>query len=158
MSGPVRPPEPHAGGARPPAIPPELLPRHVALVMDGNGRWAKERGLPRTEGHKRGEAALFDHRNVAELADRHALHDLGHSLARSAGDDLAGHHFADRALQCLRALLGERAHDVALRQDADDAAIGARDDHRADAVRGQQLHGVGQRGVRFRRDDVGTFA
>ena len=36
------------------------MPRHVALVMDGNGRWAKQRGLPRTEGHKRGEAALFD--------------------------------------------------------------------------------------------------
>jgi undecaprenyl diphosphate synthase len=37
-----------------------LLPRHVALVMDGNGRWARQRGLPRTEGHKRGEHALFD--------------------------------------------------------------------------------------------------
>src|SRR5690242_19785449 len=60
VSGPVRPPEPHAGGARPPAIAPQLLPRHVALVMDGNGRWAKERGLPRTEGHKRGEHSLFD--------------------------------------------------------------------------------------------------
>ena len=56
----VRPPDPHPGGARPPAIPPELLPRHVALVMDGHGRWAKQRGLPRTEGHKRGESALFD--------------------------------------------------------------------------------------------------
>ena len=60
MSSSVRPPEPHAGGARPPAIASELLPRHVALVMDGNGRWAKERGLPRTEGHKRGEHSLFD--------------------------------------------------------------------------------------------------
>jgi undecaprenyl diphosphate synthase len=29
-------------------------PRHVAVIMDGNGRWAKERGLPRTEGHRRG--------------------------------------------------------------------------------------------------------
>jgi len=57
---PIRPPDPHAGGARPPAIPPELVPRHVALVMDGNGRWAKQRGLPRTEGHKRGEYSLFD--------------------------------------------------------------------------------------------------
>src|SRR5256884_6377534 len=56
----VRPPDPHAGGARPPAIAPELLPRQVGLVMDGNGRWAKERGLPRTEGHKRGEHSLFD--------------------------------------------------------------------------------------------------
>ncbi len=58
--GPPRPPDPLAAGARPPDIPAELVPRHVALVMDGNGRWAKQRGLPRTEGHKRGEAALFD--------------------------------------------------------------------------------------------------
>ena len=36
------------------------LPRHVAIVMDGNGRWAKQRGLPRTEGHKAGEEALYD--------------------------------------------------------------------------------------------------
>jgi trans,polycis-polyprenyl diphosphate synthase len=56
----IRPPEPHAGGARPPAIPAELVPRHVALVMDGNGRWAKQHNLPRTEGHKRGEHSLFD--------------------------------------------------------------------------------------------------
>ena len=51
---------PHPSGARPPAIPRELVPRHVAIVMDGNGRWAKARGLPRTEGHERGEASLFD--------------------------------------------------------------------------------------------------
>jgi undecaprenyl diphosphate synthase len=57
---PVRPPDPHPSGARPPAIPADLVPRHVALVMDGNGRWAKQRGLPRTEGHKRGESSLFD--------------------------------------------------------------------------------------------------
>ncbi len=60
MTRPIRPPEPHPGGARPPDIPRELLPRHVALVMDGNGRWAKQRGLPRTAGHEAGEAALFD--------------------------------------------------------------------------------------------------
>jgi undecaprenyl diphosphate synthase len=36
------------------------VPNHVAVVMDGNGRWAKERGLPRTAGHEAGEAALFD--------------------------------------------------------------------------------------------------
>jgi undecaprenyl diphosphate synthase len=33
-------------------------PRHVAIIMDGNGRWAKERGLPRTEGHRRGADAV----------------------------------------------------------------------------------------------------
>jgi undecaprenyl diphosphate synthase len=36
------------------------MPRHVACVMDGNGRWATLRGLPRTEGHAAGERALFD--------------------------------------------------------------------------------------------------
>src|SRR5438552_13795641 len=33
---------------------PQRLPLHVAVIMDGNGRWAKQRGLPRIEGHKRG--------------------------------------------------------------------------------------------------------
>ncbi len=56
----VRPPDPHPSGARPPAIPPDLVPRHVAIVMDGDGRWAKQRGLPRTEGHKVGESSLLD--------------------------------------------------------------------------------------------------
>lgn len=36
------------------------IPRHVAIVMDGNGRWAKRRGLKRTDGHAAGEEALFD--------------------------------------------------------------------------------------------------
>src|SRR6202167_4413990 len=39
---------------------PKRMPRHVACVMDGNGRWAQKRGLPRTEGHRAGEEALFD--------------------------------------------------------------------------------------------------
>jgi undecaprenyl diphosphate synthase len=56
----VRQPTPHPSGARPPAIPKELVPRHVAIVMDGNGRWAKQRGLPRTRGHEQGEHSLFD--------------------------------------------------------------------------------------------------
>jgi undecaprenyl diphosphate synthase len=45
---------------KPPDIPPDLVPRHVALVMDGDGRWAGKRGLPRTEGHKEGESSLLD--------------------------------------------------------------------------------------------------
>ncbi len=56
----VRPPDPHPSGTRPPAIPRDLVPRHVAIVMDGDGRWAKQRGLPRTEGHKEGESSLLD--------------------------------------------------------------------------------------------------
>jgi undecaprenyl diphosphate synthase len=41
-------------------LPKEALPQHIALVMDGNGRWAKERGLHRNRGHERGEYSLFD--------------------------------------------------------------------------------------------------
>ena len=43
-----------------PNIATEFIPRHIAVVMDGNGRWAQQRGLKRTEGHKRGEAVLMD--------------------------------------------------------------------------------------------------
>ena len=45
-------------GIKPPKF--EKVPKHVAIVMDGNGRWANKRGLTRIEGHKAGEAALLD--------------------------------------------------------------------------------------------------
>lgn len=56
----VASPTPHAQGAKPPNLPADLIPRHVAIVMDGNGRWAKQRGLPRTAGHEMGELSLVD--------------------------------------------------------------------------------------------------
>ncbi len=56
----LRAPTPHPSGARPPQIPLDLVPKHVAIIMDGNGRWAKGRGLPRTVGHEQGESSLFD--------------------------------------------------------------------------------------------------
>ncbi|MEY3624691.1 MAG: hypothetical protein RL696_72 [Actinomycetota bacterium] len=43
---------------RPPVF--SKVPKHIAVVMDGNGRWANARGLTRTEGHKAGEAALLE--------------------------------------------------------------------------------------------------
>ncbi len=39
-------------------VPRESLPRHVAVIMDGNGRWAAQRGLPRIEGHRRGSESV----------------------------------------------------------------------------------------------------
>lgn len=42
------------------ALPPDRLPRHVAIIMDGNGRWASARGLPRSAGHAAGTEALRD--------------------------------------------------------------------------------------------------
>lgn len=53
-------PPTHPSGVGPPILSKDLIPKHVALVMDGNGRWAQERGLPRTAGHEAGEASLLD--------------------------------------------------------------------------------------------------
>ena len=47
-------------GLYPPALPKSAVPQHVAIVMDGNGRWANGKGLTRVEGHKAGEASLLD--------------------------------------------------------------------------------------------------
>ena len=47
-------------GIHPPAFPKGGVPNHVAIVMDGNGRWANRRGLTRIEGHRAGEEVLLD--------------------------------------------------------------------------------------------------
>lgn len=47
-------------------VPPQKRPRHIAAIMDGNGRWAQRRGLPRIEGHRRGVEAV--RRTVEECA------------------------------------------------------------------------------------------
>jgi len=52
---------------------PDRLPRHVAIIMDGNGRWARHRGLPRIEGHRRGVASV---RRVTEHCARLGLEQL----------------------------------------------------------------------------------
>jgi undecaprenyl diphosphate synthase len=53
-------PTEHWTGAKAPKLKVDQIPNHVAVVMDGNGRWAKERGMPRTAGHEAGEASLLD--------------------------------------------------------------------------------------------------
>lgn len=55
-----RNPPPHPSGERPPRIPVEQMPTHVAVIMDGNGRWAQQRGLPRHEGHRTGRTAAYE--------------------------------------------------------------------------------------------------
>jgi undecaprenyl diphosphate synthase len=44
----------------PPDLDPQKLPKHLAIIMDGNGRWATKRGMPRIAGHRRGVIALKD--------------------------------------------------------------------------------------------------
>ncbi|WP_445164433.1 decaprenyl diphosphate synthase [Mycobacterium sp. Dal123C01] len=57
--GPSRPPQ-HISKTAAPRIPADRVPNHVAIVMDGNGRWATQRGLSRTDGHQAGEAVVID--------------------------------------------------------------------------------------------------
>src|SRR5690625_1608128 len=59
-AGSYQDPYDHPSGQRAPQLPAPTVPAHVAVVMDGNGRWANRRGLPRTAGHEAGEAALLD--------------------------------------------------------------------------------------------------
>nr|WP_093944530.1 polyprenyl diphosphate synthase [Actinoalloteichus hoggarensis] len=54
------PPPAHPSGARAPRIPERRLPRHVAIIMDGNGRWAASHGAARTRGHRGGSRATVD--------------------------------------------------------------------------------------------------
>lgn len=75
-------PTEHAGGgltappedrAAAPAGRPAPLPRHVAIIMDGNGRWAQRRGLPRIEGHRQGVASV---RRITEHCVRLGIEQL----------------------------------------------------------------------------------
>ncbi|TDQ39678.1 isoprenyl transferase [Aureibacillus halotolerans] len=54
-------------------VDPQKLPKHVAIIMDGNGRWAKKRGLPRIAGHHEGMKAI---RRIVRLASRLGIETL----------------------------------------------------------------------------------
>lgn len=54
------PAAPFSAPERIPAFPKGSVPAHVGVIMDGNGRWAQQRGLVRTEGHKAAEPVVFD--------------------------------------------------------------------------------------------------
>jgi undecaprenyl diphosphate synthase len=61
-------------------LPPERLPRHVAIIMDGNGRWARQRGLPRFAGHRAGAKTV---RVIVEECAR--LHDAAANAGTPRG-------------------------------------------------------------------------
>mgnify|MGYP001548272505 FL=1 len=65
------PPEPSGQGST--EARPAALPRHVAIIMDGNGRWAQQQGLPRIEGHRQGVTSV---RRITEHAARLGIDQL----------------------------------------------------------------------------------
>ena len=85
------------------------IPAHVAIVMDGNGRWAKRRGLKRTDGHTAAEEALFDTVEGA-LDDRAAVDDRVRVLDRELAP--ADRRGALPACASTRALLLRRRDDL----------------------------------------------
>lgn len=56
-----------------PRVDPAALPRHIAIIMDGNGRWAHDRGLPRIEGHRKGAESV---REIVRAARELGVHVL----------------------------------------------------------------------------------
>src|SRR4030095_13648136 len=120
------------------------VPRHVAIIMDGNGRWASERGLPRSEGHRRGvEAVRGPVRAAMELGIQYltiySFSSENWSRPASEVDDLMGlmKRFIRRDLAELHQngvsirVIGERAGvDAELLQLIDDA-VALTSDNRA---------------------------
>ncbi|MGW2717472.1 polyprenyl diphosphate synthase [Streptomyces sp. NPDC001492] len=112
----VTAPTPHPSGARPPEVPTHAMPRHVAIVMDGNGRWATARGLPRTDGHRAGADALIDvvHGALEIGLEYLSVYMFSTENWKRPADEL--HSLMHEIPQCLRRLLDDsRGLNVRLR-------------------------------------------
>ena len=100
----------------------DQLPRHVAVIMDGNGRWANARGLPRIEGHRRGVATV---RNVIECCSRLSMQQL--TLYCFSSENWKRPALEQRLLmQLLEQYLIEERAEI-MRQNLRFAVIGRRD-------------------------------
>src|SRR6266550_2728281 len=100
--------------------------------------------------------ALLDHRQMPEFAQRHHFHDRGDSVGLPATDHLGGHDLADRFIEHPRTAFTQRADDIALRQDAFDAAL-AHHQHGADLAFPQKLDRSRKRYIRLDALDVMAF-
>ena len=100
----------------------EKLPRHIAIIMDGNGRWAKARGFPRIEGHRRGVRSVRETiEECAELGiDQLTLYCLSSENWKRPQREL------DMLMRLLEQYLIEERSEI-LRQDLRFAMIGRRE-------------------------------
>jgi len=100
----------------------DRLPRHIAVIMDGNGRWARARGLPRIEGHRRGVATV---RNIIECCSRLNMQQL--TLYCFSSENWKRPALEQRLLmQLLEQYLVEERAEI-MRQNLQFAVIGRRD-------------------------------
>jgi undecaprenyl diphosphate synthase len=106
------------------------LPRHVAVIMDGNGRWAQARGLPRIEGHRQGVGTV---REIVEECSRLSLDQL--TLYCFSSENWKRPELEQRLLmQLLEQYLIEERSEI-LRQNLRFAVIGRRDALGPDVLR-----------------------
>ena len=107
----------------PSALPPDTLPRHVAIIMDGNGRWARQRGLPRIRGHEAGAESV---RIVIEEAARLGIRQLTLYAFSLQNWGRPRTEVAGLMRMLRRYLVGER--DNIMKNDIRLTAIGRRED------------------------------
>ena len=84
-------------GETPPAL--SRVPKHVAVVMDGNGRWANRQGLTRIEGHRAGEAALLERLETRPVLGRQRVLIMGDQPRTRDVQDFLPQHLAFQARQ-----------------------------------------------------------
>src|ERR1019366_10269068 len=110
-----------------------------------------------TDRYDSDQLPLVDHGDVAGSSLGHAFHDVEHTLVLVAGRDFAGHRLAHRLLERSRAAFGERTHNVSFGENTDDATVGAKNEHRADAFLDEESHGGGETGTGCDGDDLAAF-
>ena len=83
----------------------DRMPRHVAIIMDGNGRWAKNRGLPRLAGHNAGmKAGIVLNPSTSPEAVRYVISSCDMVLLMSVNPGAGGQKFIPETVQKIRQL------------------------------------------------------
>ena len=157
-------------------VPPEKIPRHIAIIMDGNGRWARRQGLPRIEGHRRGADVV---RRVTEECARLGIEQLtlyclsSENWKRPAAEIAFLMQLLEHYMIGERTLIMEqniRVSVIGRREGIPDGALAEMDrtvsherrQHRHDALPGDQLRQPRRAGGRLpphcRRCSRGTLA
>jgi undecaprenyl diphosphate synthase len=111
-------------------VPAEKMPRHIAIIMDGNGRWARRQGLPRIEGHRRGAGVV---RRITEECARLGIEQLTLYCLSSENWKRPAEEIAFLMQLLEHYMVGERS--LIMEQNVRVSVIGRREGIVADALR-----------------------